>query len=457
MAWCSGLMFLWIARSVLTLLTGLAVFLALLFLLAFAGVKGLVNSAIYTDTLVEVNAYERVYSELLPPDTIEGFLKTIAGESVNSPSEELHELVKTIAPPEYLRSQVEANLGRLEVFASGDSDKLELYLELDGPLDRITPATLSPLERRIEKAPLEPGGQTRSQVFVSAEHQYADEFNSALEAVLSGEPISTAVSDLTGLTESEVMETFERFLDVTMENPAFDQKYRDSLREAEPHLRQSFASGNTRDLLRQAASTLAEPAIETALADFRAKLDDEGRLDLEPILAEELLGIGEEELQERARLWRQRVLSYLNVSINIALGALVLSAAIMLLVFWEKLGSYLTWLYWTLVLSGAAALALLVLAYFIVPGAIEGLLLGLIDSENSASTGLVALGSEVIATAVSNQIKALIWIPATPLVVGAVLWTVSPALGKLRKGSEPESETQPPQQEDDYDNTLPRN
>ncbi len=450
-------MFLWIARSVLTLLTGLAVFLALLFLLTFAGVKGLTSSDNYSDALVEVNAYERVYSELLPPDTLEGFLKTIAGESVNLPAADLQQLARTVAPPEYLRSQVEANLGRLEVFASGDSDKLELYLELDGPLDRITPATLSLLERRIEKAPLEPGGQTRSQVFVSAEHQYADEFNSALEAVLSGEPISTAVSDLTGFTESEVMETFDRFLVVTMENPAFDQKYRDSIREAEPHLRQSFASGNTRDLLRQVASTLAEPAVETALADFRAKLDDEDRLDLAPILSEEHLGIGEEELQERARLWRQRVLSYLNVSRNMAVGALVLSAAAMLLVFWRRLGSFLKWLYWTLVLSGAAALALLAMAYFIVPGAIEGMLRGLFASENSAPTGLVVLGSEVIATVVSNQIKALSWIPATPLVVGAILWTVSPALGKLRKGSEPESETQPPQQEDDYDNTLPRN
>ena len=426
-------------------------------LLAFAGVKGLTNSDIYTEALVEENIYSRVYDELLTPDTIEGFLQTIAGESVNVPAADLQQLAQTVAPPEYLRSQVEANLGRLEVFASGDSDKLELYLEMDGPLDRIIPATLSFLERRIEEAPLEPAGQAPSRVFISAEHQYADELNSALEAVFAGEPLSTALSDLTGLSEGEVNKTFDRFLVVAMENPAVDQQYRDSLKQAEPHLRQSFASGDTREFLKQAAHVVAAPAVETVLVDVRAKLDDEGRLDLAPILAKELLGIGEEQLQERARLWRQRVLSYLSVSRNMAVGALVLSAAVMLLISWRRLGSYLKWLYWTLVLGGAVALALLALAHFIVPGLMEGLLHGQLDNENLGPAEPVALASEVVTTVVSAQIKALVWIAATPLVVGTVLWTVSPALGRLRKGIEPESAAQPPHPEDDYGNTLPRN
>ncbi len=428
-------MSVWILRSALSVLLGFAVFLALMLFLFFTVGKGLMDDDIYVEALEERGFYERFYSEALTSEFIEELLQTITGNSTILSLEELPGLIQTVAPPDYLKGQVEANLLLLASFSSGNSDTLELHLELNELLEGLVPSMVNLVKRRIERAPVLPAAQLTILAAGRPGDQYTAEITTALETVLAGKQVSTSVSDLTGLSKNEVLDIFDRSVEEILENPAVDQRYRDSLREAESELRQTFVSGNTRDFLTQAAKTAAVPAIDAALADFRSELDDQGRLDLVPLLAEEVFDVDENELQNRAQRWRDRVLNFLNWTRNIAIGILVLATAIMLSIYWKSMGGFLKWLCWTLMLSGATALALLTLAYLVLPGIVERQLQGQLLDILPEFSGAGVLAGEVAVSIALNQIKSLIWIAAAPLVAGAILWTVSPVLSRLIAGA----------------------
>ena len=429
-------MSVWIIRSALSVLLGFAVFLALMLFLFFTVGKGLMDDDIYVEALEERGFYERFYSEALTSEFIEELLKNITGNSTILSLEELPGLIQTVAPPDYLKGQVEANLLLLASFSSGNSDTLELHLELNELLEGLVPSMVNLVARRIEGAPVLPPAQLTILAAGSSHDKYTAEITTALETLLAGKQVSTSISDLTGLSENELLDIFDRSVEEILENPAVDQRYRDSLREAESELRQTFVSGNTRDFLTQAAKTAAVPAIDAALAEFRSELDDQGRLDLVPLLAEEVFDVDENELQNRAQRWRDRVLNFLNWTRNISIGILVLATAIMLSIYWKSMGGFLKWLCWTLMLSGATALALLALAYLVLPGIVERQLQGQLLDILPEFSGTGVLAGEVAVSIALNQLKSLIWIAAAPLVAGAILWTVSPVLSRLIAGAE---------------------
>ena len=124
-------MSVWILRSALSVLLGFAVFSALMLFLFFTVGNGLMDDDIYVEALEERDFYERFYSEALTSEFIEELLQTITGNSTILSLEELPNLVQTVAPPDYLKGQVEANLLLLASFSSGNSDTLELHLELN--------------------------------------------------------------------------------------------------------------------------------------------------------------------------------------------------------------------------------------------------------------------------------------------------------------------------------------
>ena len=307
---------------------------------------------------------------------------------------------------------------------------------MEGPLDRLVPATVDLVEHRIKAALVLPAEQASSLVYATAGEQYPDEITTAMESLLKGKPISAALTDLTGLDESQILEIFDRSIDSILENPAVEPRYKDSIRAAEPELRQAFVSGDTREFLTQATRTAAERAFDFALADFRSQLDEQGRLDLVLLLAEDALGIPEEELQDKAKQWRERTWNYLNWTRNVSLAAFILAVAVMALVFWQNLGAFLKWLYWTLIIAGAVALFLLALAYFVIPTLVENLTDGSLARGQTGFSELGALAAEVTSSAFRNQVRSLLVIAAVPMVAGMVLWILGPALVRLLRNTE---------------------
>ena len=153
-----------------------------------------------------------------------------------------------------------------------------------------------------------------------------------MESVLTGGSVSTTISELAGLTEGEALEVFDRSADAILVNERVNPQYRESLRDARPALREAFTSGTTYDLLSTAIEAAARPALDLVLADTRAMLDKEGRLNPVPLLAEDFLGTSEPELQASLRASRDgigdllfwgRALPVLVIGLAVALAAAV--------------------------------------------------------------------------------------------------------------------------------------
>ena len=94
----------------------------------------------YASVLDDRKVYERVYVEVLTPEAMEKVRPRLDDPLTLLTGEELVELTRAVAPPEYLKGQVEANLDLVDIFFAGESDSLAIYLDLARPLDRIGPA-----------------------------------------------------------------------------------------------------------------------------------------------------------------------------------------------------------------------------------------------------------------------------------------------------------------------------
>ena len=467
-------MFLWILRGLASVFTGLVVFVSLLLLLASAGAMSILDAETYLNALDEVNVYQRIYSEVLTPEILEEFREALFVDPEFLSSEDIGGLLPRLAPPAYLQSQVESNATLMDEYLSGESSTLKLYLQLDGPLDRLEAEIVEIVGQRIEEAPARDSNETNetdeTRTFLagvagSAQGQYADETSDTIESLMTGENIPTSVlnrmglteaevaaiesllteerilaeesglsresiltsvSNRTGLTEAEVLDVFNRSVATVIENQGVDQRFRDALREAEPELRQIFATGDTKAFISQATHTVVAPAVEIAVDDLNIRLDEQGRVDLVALLAEEVMEVEESQLQDTAREWRDRLITALFWGRIAPIVALFLSAALMLLVYWRRPMPFFRWTYLTLLMAGGAALATVLVAYFTLPGATEAAMEGLIhaqlDGLKYPLPGLTPLASELANTVVASLVGSLIWIAAIPPLVGVILW-----------------------------------
>ena len=434
-------MFWWILRGLVSVLLSLVVFACLLVLLVFAGVRSLLDDETYVKPLAEVNAYQRIYTEVLMPEAIDELRNDLFGGTEFLSSQEIADLMYQLAPPDYLRSQVESNSALLDDYLSGESNTLKLYLDLGAPLDRLTPAVETLIENKIDEATELVAAEVVPRVdelTTSLDEQHADRISQTLESLLTGESISTSVSDLTGYSEAELLEIFDQSVEVILANPAVDDRSRDLIEETVPELRQTFVTGNVNYFLKEATRVTVVPALDLAIGDLKEQLDEQGRVDLVSLLAEEVMEIEESQLQDTAREWRDRMLTALFWALLVPLLTLILAIATMFLVYWRRPLAFYRWTYLTLLIAGGAALAALLTAYFTLPGATEGLIYVQLDGLESGLPGLLPLASELANAMVASLLGGLIWIAAIPPLASAVLWLVSPVYNRWLKAKEPE-------------------
>ena len=137
-------------------LLGLLVWGGLLAWLVFNQLSGkLFDDRIYAAALVERDAYQRSYSQALPESSIETFIGSRLGELPGFSPPDLAATLSVVAPPDYLQEQTEGNLKRAAAYFRGETDRLELYAELEQPLAQIREATPDYPENRVAVAYLE--------------------------------------------------------------------------------------------------------------------------------------------------------------------------------------------------------------------------------------------------------------------------------------------------------------
>ena len=109
------------------------------------------DAEVYAGALSEAGAYERVYTEVLGGPEGETWLRELTGEGLPVEPGELVGMARRLAPPAYLQGQVEGNLRRAAAYFRGETERLDLYLELEEPLAAVTPLVLDYLGSRIDR------------------------------------------------------------------------------------------------------------------------------------------------------------------------------------------------------------------------------------------------------------------------------------------------------------------
>ncbi len=415
-------MILWILRAIGSMLAGLLACVAIALLLFHFNLKALLNDELYANALAEQNAYERLYTEALTARNIEPVWAELSGGTDYLTSSDLHSLMRSVAPPEYLQAQTEANLSLLSSFATAESEELELYLEMTGPIDRIVASTVDLIIAKIQGAPLVNDPMIASLADQAAAGPYSQEIAAALEYISTGGLESYSITDLTGLSEEAALTIFDQAMASALDNDLIDQQYRDSLAEAEPRLRLAFATGDTRQLLAEATRTAAAAALEMALADFRTRLDSDGRLDLVPMLARGLGNMDEAQFQENATAWRDRIDEALAQSRNLGLTALAAASGLVALVYWGRPRHAARWFYLLLVIGGGASLLLLTIARLALPGVADRVASGAWTAGQFEAEGLIVLTVDIAISVISSRLAALMWYAGGALAVGILTW-----------------------------------
>lgn len=434
-------MAVWILRAFSSIILGFAIFLSLGVMLISFGASRLTQATLHASSLANGHAYSRLYSEVLSPEIIEEHREEIFGRGVILTSAELFQALQTAAPPEYLQSQVELNLEMFSSFLDSDTSDLELYLEAESFLERLPSAMEVSIQQRVYFTDAEVAPPlSRQLASPSTAARSASELSQTLESVLTGQEVSTALPDLTGLADNQAPVVFDRSMATLYSNSKVEQRYRDTLNNAEPELRRAFITGGTGHFLMMVTKTAVSLDIESAKSNAQRRIDEQGRLDIVPIAAAQVFKTDEAGFQETAQQYRHSLKIAQSWSRIFAgtLALLALAAAVSM--YRTSPGRLVRWLYWTLILTGVGAMALVSLAWLVVPGTVEILVYERLQMEGSPYSASGPLASEIAAASVRAAVASIFWQASLPLVAGIFVWIVTKGWNRRRA---PDISTEP--------------
>ena len=274
-----------ILRALGGLVLGLLVFAGLLYLLvAVNTVQRLDDPELYRAAFTETDAYNRTYDEVLVDIEVQDQTLDLLG-GVGLETQEAIEALRDVMPPAYLQEQTEANIDRFAGFLSHDLERLELYLELKEPLDRVEAVVLDKTEQVITALHIEePRTATTdctADSLQSLAGDLADEF-----AGLSAGQLPESIPSLKTLDEDCRRQEFDNWIDRVASSPQLDADTAKIIEDEKDDLRESFIEGDTRAFLEKAAAPLVSPVIDDSLEEIRRDLQLNDRLDLLEKLAE---------------------------------------------------------------------------------------------------------------------------------------------------------------------------
>ena len=296
--WVRWLSFVWrrIVRTLLAFVLGIMVVSGIGVLVVERTISTtLLDAGFYTNILAEHDAYNRLYDEVLPdPETrsmVEGDLTNAVGNVEIVTYDDIVMLLGSIAPPEYLREQTEKMIGNVVDYANGDTDRLEVYVNLAPALtlERVKPVLIAYVQRRIDEIREEPPEST----LCSPAH--LDELASGYVEVYREIAVGNAPPSLPSisvLSEPCRILLFEvafgasevaAFLpgDPMLERAGLDPRMVEGLQGRREEIRSAVVAGDTKGALKVAVPPLLSPVLDEGIGQFRAEfLDDSGRMDL---------------------------------------------------------------------------------------------------------------------------------------------------------------------------------
>ena len=344
---------------------GLAVFTGLLIILVGVNfTQRLDDSGAYATAFSEAGAYGRIYDEVLVDEALRKQTGRLLGDIEMEAHAEVVEVLREVMPPDYLREQVEANVDRLTEYLRHERAGLEIYVDLEEPLERVEPAVLGRVHRLVDDLEIieaeEPGCSLEALQRLAAAS--ADPY-----ARLSQGQLPDSAPSLETLSRECREREFDRWFGYVLDDPVVNARTARILGNEVEELRQTFVEGDTRGFLKAAAEPLVEPVIDGAVADVRRQLPPGGRIDLLDWLVGQPGGPGRDEIERRAGSLREALSAANGPGRNIAIVLVVLGSLLMTLVHLPRPAAMLRWPGVTLLAGGLVCMVLGFAVHLVLP------------------------------------------------------------------------------------------
>lgn len=416
-------LWIWIARSVTATVLGIIIFVSFLsFLLVNHFTGRFLDSSFYSQVLNEEDVYNRIYDEVLLGNQVRASTRQLTDDLQIMTHEELVEVARDIAPPEYFHDQVEKNIQYATEYMMGEVDVLELYLDLGPPLARVKPIIFAELDQRIDKLETVEPDPNRSLQEQVAQARVVTEVS--IRSLGSG-TIPSSVPSVRFIPEPFRADLFDTALPNLLSDPRLDRRVRNSLEANSADLRTAFIAGETRQFLKVAARAVVTPILDDILAQLRQRLDSQDRLDLIETVARNSDESSEAGLRadienfrdqiSQVRLWGKTVALVVGVSATVA----------MLLIYLPSLTDALRWPGLTLLLTGGVLYTLAKILENTLPEQLNGLIGSGIASTSELPPSAAELVTDISRSLVQQSVEGLATPALVLVVLGAVLFVSS--------------------------------
>ncbi len=403
------------------LVLGLLVFAGLLYLLVVVNiVQRLEDPDLYRAAFTETDAYNRIYDEVLVDTAVQDETLDLLG-GVGLETQEAVEVLRDVMPPAYLQEQTEANIDRFTGFLSHDLEKLDLYLELRGPLDRVEAVVLDKTEQVITEVQIEEPRTATTDCTADSLQSLADDLADEFAGLSAGQ-LPESIPSLETLDEDCRRQEFDSWIDQVAGNPQLDSGTARIVEDQRDDLRESFIEGDTRAFLEKAVAPLVSPVIDDSLEEIRQDLQTNDRLDLLEKLSESSDDLSREDIDESAELLRDAVGDASGTGGMVALLVVIAGSLLLAALHIPNPKNMLRWPGLSLLLGGGGCLVVGFVLNSALPSWIGD---AAAASSSDTSTALIGLAGDLMESFARQFTAGFIPGAVTVLVIGAVLFGAS--------------------------------
>ena len=405
-----------------SLVLGLMVIAGLLYLLVVVNIiQRLEDPELYRAAFTETDTYNRIYDEVLVDAAVQEQTLDLLG-GVGLEAQESIEVLRDVMPPAYLQEQTEANIDRFTGFLSHDLERLDLYLELKEPLDRVEVVVLDRTEQVITELEIEEPPTATTECTADSLQSLASDLANEFAGLSAGQ-LPESVPSLETLDEDCRRQEFDNWFDQVASHPQIDSETARIIEDEKDELRESFIEGDTRAFLEKAAAPLVSPVIEDSLEEIRRDLQMNDRLDLLEQLADD--DLTREDIDESAGLLRDAVNTLSGTWRMVTLLVVVAGSLLLAAAHIPNPTGMLRWPGLTLLLGGVMCLLFGFMLNSAVPGMIGEVFAQAEADSSDTPTALISLIGDLMESFARQFTGGFIPGTATVLLIGAVLFAAS--------------------------------
>ena len=408
-----------ILRALAGLVLGIVVFVGLLhFLIVVNFFQRLQDPEVYRLAIDEIDAYNRVYDEVLVYEALKVQTKDLLNGVDIEVQEEAVGVLRDVMPPAYLREQTENNIERFTGFLIRDRKELNFYVQLKEPLSRVEPAILKRVDKVIDELEInEPGRPDCS--LLSLQTLAAE--SAVPFARLSEGKLPESAPSLDILTRECRHREFDSWFDRVLNDRAMTSEAARILEKEKENLRQSFVDGETRAFLKLAVAPLLTPLIDDAVRDVRRDLQPGDRLDLLEELSENSEDISRQDIDEQAETLRDTASAANGVGRIVALVLVIVGSLLLAAIHFPRPADMLRWPGVALLMGGGVCLIVGLVVNSSVPGRIKDAIVRPTSYSSEIPIAAINLAGDLVESFVRQVTAGFIPGVVTVMVVGGVL------------------------------------